>query len=41
VPEIVELQKLTTGVKLMRRNSSKSTTSTYTFGRGKEVDSLG
>jgi len=37
VPEIVELQKLTTGVNLVRRNSSKSITNIYSFGSGKRL----
>ena len=35
MPGIVELKKLTTGVKLVRRNSSKSITNIYSFGSGK------
>ena len=35
MPEIVELQKLTTGVNLVRRNLSKSITNIYSFGSGK------
>jgi len=36
-PEIVELLKLTTGVNLMRRNSSKPITKICTFGSGKKL----
>jgi hypothetical protein len=36
-PEIVELQKLTTGVNIVRRNSSKSITNIYAFGSGNRL----
>ena len=36
-PDIVELKKLTTGVKLVRRNSSKSITNIYAFGSGNRL----
>ena len=36
-PDIVELKKLITGVKRVRRNSSKSTTNICTFGSGKRL----
>jgi hypothetical protein len=36
-PEIVELQKLTTGVNLVRRNSSNSITDIYAFGSGNRL----
>jgi hypothetical protein len=39
--EVVVLQKLTTGVKFVRRNSSESTTNTYPFGRGEVAYVLG
>jgi len=37
VPEIVGLQKLTTGVNLVRRNSTKSITKICTFRSGKRL----
>jgi len=36
-PDIVELKKLTTGVQLVRKNSSKSTTNICAFGSGSET----
>src|SRR6266566_9858829 len=36
-PDIVELKKLITGVKRVRRNSSKSTTKICTFGSGSKT----
>ena len=36
-PDIVELKKLTLGVKRVRRNSSKSTTNICAFGNGSET----
>ena len=36
-PDIVELKKLTLGVKRVRRNSSKSTTNICAFGSGSET----
>jgi len=36
-PEIIELQKLTTGVNIVRRNSSKSIINIYAFGSGKRL----
>ncbi len=36
-PAIVELKKLTLGVKLVRKNTSKSTTNIRAFGSGKRL----
>ena len=36
-PDIVELKKLTMGVQLVRKNSSKSTTNISAVGRGKRL----